>query len=29
MRRQKDYNIPHLDLLKIRGSVAIGNAKIK
>lgn len=29
MRKQKDYNIPHLDLLKIRGSVANGNEKIK
>ncbi len=29
MRRQKDYNVPHIDLLKIRGSVANGNEKIK
>jgi hypothetical protein len=29
LRRQKDYNVPHIDLLKIRGSVANGNEKIK
>lgn len=29
LRRQNTYNVPHLDLLKIRGSVANGNAKIK
>lgn len=29
LRRQRDYNVPHLDLLKIRGSVANGNEKIK
>jgi len=28
-RRQNTYNVPHLDLLKIRGSIANGNAKIK
>ena len=29
VRKQNDCNVPHLDLLKIRGSVATGNAKIK
>ena len=29
MRKQKDFGVPHLDLLKIRGTVASSNAKIK
>lgn len=29
MRKQKDFGVPHLDLLKIRGTVANGNIKIK
>lgn len=29
IRKQKNYNVPHLDLLKIRGSIANGNIKIK
>lgn len=29
MRKQKTFGVPHLDLLKIRGSIANGNQKIK
>ncbi len=28
VRKQKTYNVPHMDLLKIRGSIVANNAKI-